>query len=196
MRYRSVVVLAAITSLAGCSPSSTPTPQASNLAKPAAAALAAESLDPSLARAIVACTDGFMRAVLAGDAPTAAQLLTAKALQRYAADPNVLHSLGMRVERLTVGEVRLLSPAEAAAQCLVQEQGVTTPQELCCLLKLEGTGWRVCGLACDAPGGAPTVISFEETPEDPAASPQFVNESPTTGGEARTAAQPSSAEVR
>lgn len=153
-------------------------------------------LDPVTAKAIGAAADMFMRAILSGDTARATSLLTAKATQRIQSDPGLLTPMGMQVERLALGEIRLLSDAEAAAQCLVNELGVTEPQELCCLLKLEAGGWRVCGLACDAGGGTPAVISFEEDLQA-ASTPQFVGGgSPSESDSPRTATGPSSGEVR
>lgn len=156
----------------------------------------AKPLDPAVAKAIGSAADTFMRAILSGDTTNAATLLTAKATQRYQADPSTLTPMGMQVDKLTVGEVRLLSEAEAAAQCMVTERGATAPQELCCLLKLEKNGWRVCGLACDTGDGSATVVSFEEDMQSPS-SPQFVEGTdPATGGAPRTANAPSTGEIR
>jgi hypothetical protein len=153
-------------------------------------------LDPATAKAIGAAADTFMRAILSGDTARAASLLTAKAAQRIQNDPTLLTPMGMQVESLALGEIRLLSDAEAAAQCLVNELGVTEPQELCCLLKFETGGWRVCGLACDAGGGTPAVISFEEDLQA-ASTPQFVDgANPSAGDAPRTAQSPTTGEVR
>jgi len=186
----------------GCSQSEPGQPTLTAKAQPAGTfqaateVLEAKPLDPATAKAIGATAETFLRAILSGDTARAASLLTAKASQRIESDPSQLAAIGMRVERLTVGEVRLLSDAEAAAQCLVHELGVTDPQELCCLLKFERGGWRVCGLACDAGEGTPAVISFEEDLQG-ASTPQFVGGgSPAKGDTPRTAQAPSTGEVR
>ena len=189
--------------VSGCSESEPGQPTMTKKAQPAGTfqpatevVQQAKPLDPAIAKAIGSAADAFMRAILAGDTAHAATLLTAKATQRVQNDPTALTSMGMDVERLAVGEVRLLSDAEAAAQCLVTERGATTPQELCCLLKLESGVWRVCGLACDTGDGAAAVVSFEEDIQAPS-SPQFVQESDAARGEVpRTANAPSTGEVR
>ena len=186
----------------GCSQSEPGQPGLTNKAQPAGTfqaateVLQAKPLDPATAKAIGSTTDTFMRAILSGDTARATTLLTAKATQRCQADPTALTPMGMDVERLALGEIRLLSEAEAAAQCLVTERGVTAPQELCCLLKLEAGVWRVCGLACDTGDGSATVVSFEEDMQSPS-SPQFVEGTdPTSGGVPRTANAPSTGEIR
>lgn len=198
----STAVLVALSAAGGCSPSDAPTPRATASAARSAGISPDEALDPAAARPIAAAADSFMRGVLAGDAAQAAGLLTTTASKRYAADPTILQSFGMQVERFAVGEVRLLSPAEAAAQCLVTEKGAPAPQELCCLLKLEAAGWRVCGLACDAPGSVePAVINFEDppgsaTPPQRPANAQFVEQETGGGVVPRTAADPARGEIR
>lgn len=198
MRYASFVGLsvAVLFGVMGCSQSGSDQAAGTSRPQPAQTASVTEQpLDPAVAKAIGATTDTFMRSILSGDSARAATLLTTAATQRYQSNPGVLSSMGMRVERLEVGEVRLLSDAEAAAQCLVYEPGATAPQELCCLLKLEASGWRVCGVACDAGGEGPAVISFEDEPEAPAT--QFV-EAPDEIWNAvpHTAAGPSTGEIR
>ncbi|QDV72763.1 hypothetical protein [Botrimarina mediterranea] len=156
----------------------------------------APPLDPAVAKAIGSSAETFMRAILAGDTGSAMTLLTAKATERCQADPSALTPMGMDVEQLVVGEVRLLSEAEAAAQCLVTERGASASQELCCLLKLEESGWRVCGLACDTGDGSATVVSFEEDLQA-ASSPQFVEGADPAKAEVpRTANAPSTGEIR
>jgi len=186
----------------GCSQSEPGQPALTNKAQPAGTfqaateVMQAKPLDPATAKAIGSTADTFMRAILSGDKARATTLLTAKATQRCQADPNALTPMGMDVERLAVGEIRLLSEVEAAAQCLVTERGVTAPQELCCLLKLESGVWRVCGLACDTGDGSATVVSFEEDMQSPS-SPQFVEgSSPTSEAAPRTANAPSTGEIR
>lgn len=186
----------------GCSQSEPGHPSPTKKAQPAGTfqsaseVLQAKPLDPATTKAIGSAADTFMRAILSGDTAAATRLLTAKATQRCQADPTALTPMGMDVERLAVGEIRQLSEAEAAAQCLVTERGVTAPQELCCLLKLEAGAWRVCGLACDTGDGSATVVSFEEDMQSPS-SPQFVEGgAPSAGGVPRTANAPSSGEIR
>ena len=107
-------------------------------------------------------TTAFLQSVVRGDAQTAAQWLTPLAAQRAAADPSVLAPLGFQVESLQVSEVRIVSEFEAAAECLLKEYGSNEPESVCCLLKLDSSGWKVCGMACDAgPGEPPVLISFE-----------------------------------
>ncbi|TWT99266.1 hypothetical protein Pla108_02010 [Botrimarina colliarenosi] len=198
MRYYSFFAVPVVVLLvsAGCSPSGTAPTAGATATQSSATADAEQPLDPATARAIGASTDAFMRAILSGDSESAARLLTTKAARRYAADHGVLTPMGMQVERLNVGEVRLLSESEAAAQCLVQEPGVTATHELCCLLKLEASGWRVCGIASEAGAETPVVISFEDEPVPTTPPTQFV-EQPGLGAEApRTAAAPGTAEIR
>lgn len=144
--------------------------------------------------AVADSADKFMRAILSGDSAGAARLLTAKAAQRYAMDPSVLTPMGMQVERLEVGEVRMLDIDQAAAQCLVTVPGTSEPQELCCLLKRGSAGWRVCGMACETADQDTTVISFEDAPEP--SDGQFVegeNQSPSVP---KTAVSPQSGGLR
>ncbi|QDT67596.1 hypothetical protein MalM25_04960 [Planctomycetes bacterium MalM25] len=191
MSARIALVLSAATILAaGCSDSSAPRSAA---AKPAAKAVPAPSNEP-----VAASAETFMRAILSGDTAGAAELLTNRAATRYAADPSVLTPMGMAVERFEVGQIRLLDEDEAAVQCLVTEPGASEPQELCCLLKLEPAGWRVCGLACDSGADEPTVISFEESPEPASqrAPVQFVEGSKAPSKAPRTAAEPRPNEYR
>lgn len=138
--------------------------------------------------AIGSTAEAFLRAILAGDSAKAAKLLTSKAATRYAADRSLLPDMGMTVERLTVGEIRLLNDAEAAVQCLVSESAAdAVPQELCCLLKREPSGWRVAGIAADREGDETTVISFEGDPA-PSRPSQLVDKAePTTEAMPRTA---------
>ena len=175
--------LAATILAAGCSES--PTPPTAAAAKPATKAVPAPSNEP-----VAASAETFMRAILSGDKASAAKLLTSRAASRYAADPSVLTSMGMQVAQVNVGEVRLLDEDEAAVQCLVTEAGATEAQELCCLLKREPAGWRVCGLACDAGDGEPAVISFEGSTEASQPATQFVEGATTPAAAPRTAADP------
>lgn len=191
MSARIALVLSAATILAmGCSES--PALQ-SAAAQPATKAVPAPSNEP-----VAASAETFMRAILSGDTAGAAGLLTSRAATRYAADPSVLTPMGMAVERFEVGQIRLLDEDEAAVQCHVTEPGASEPQELCCLLKLEPAGWRVCGLACDSGTGEPTVISFEEAaePATQQAPVQFVEGAGVPSNTPRTAAEPRTSEFR
>lgn len=158
MRLPILSVLSVAVVAIGCSESPTP----SGVAETSTSATSETvRVDP----AVASSAEAFMRAILSGDSSVAAKLLTKKATQRFASDPTVLSSMGMRFEQLEIGEVRMLDADEAAAQCFVIEPGVDAPQELCCLLKREPAGWRVCGMAADIEGANPTVINFEEAPE-------------------------------
>lgn len=202
MRSRSLVILSAVAVTAvGCSDSSVPAPgPAGSAALPSSASSKAELLLSSPGATsdvqweIASVADGFMRSILMGDSAAAAELLTDKAAQRYAADPSVLSTIGMPADNVEIGEIRLLSTTEAAAQCLVKPTGSGTPVELCCLLKQSQTGWRVCGIASDVKGAAPTVISFEGTPL--VAPEQLADESEVSPETPRTAAQPGAADRR
>lgn len=174
---------------AGCAESPVP---ASAVAKQVSKAVPAPSNEP-----VAASAEAFMRAILSGDKAAAAELLTARAAARYAADSSVLASMGMTVQEFNVGEIRLLDEDEAAVQCHVTEAGASEPEELCCLLKRESPGWRVCGLACESGDGGSTVISFEGAAapmQQPA--PQFVEGRSAPPASTRTAADPGAAPLR
>lgn len=143
----------------------------------------------------------FMKAILLGDASGASRWLTPAATQRVAADPSVLTPLGIAVETLKLGEVRLISPSESAAEWVVNEAGSEKEQQIGCLLKLCEAGWRVCGMACDAgPDQAPALISFEYAV--PAATPspnRFAVDPRTEPSQStvpRTATDPSGPQIR
>lgn len=181
--------LAASILAAGCS--NAPAPQTTVATKPATKAVPAPSNEP-----VAASAEAFMRAILSGNKQSAAKLLTSRAASRYAADPSVLTSMGMQVAQFNVGEVRLLDEDEAAVQCLVTEAGATEAQELCCLLKHESAGWRVCGLACDTGDGEPAVISFEGSIEASQPTTQFVEGGVAPATAPRTAADPRAGGLR
>ncbi|MEO0530229.1 MAG: hypothetical protein AAF266_06575 [Planctomycetota bacterium] len=201
MPSRSLLILPVVAALAvGCSDSSAPSPQLTGTSsssqpatKPSEPLLSSPGATSDVQWEIASVADGFMRSILMGDAAAAAELLTTKAAERYALDPTVLGTVGMPADDVEVGEVRLLSSAEAAAQCLVRPTGSETTVELCCLLKQDQDGWRVCGIASDVEGAAPTVISFEGTP---AVSPEQLAEGESTPVAPRTAAQPGAADRR
>lgn len=195
MRSRSLVILSALaTCVAGCSDTSSTTPTASRSAAPAESTKAPTSASSEVQWAIASVADGFMRAILSGDVTAASKLLTVKAAQQYAMDPSVLSTVGMAAERVEVGEVRLLNSDEAAAQCLIQPTESEATVELCCLLKRDTDGWRVCGIASETDAESPTVISFEGLP---AVSPeQLAKEDDQQPAAPRTASQPGAAERR
>ena len=196
MRYDSLAVLLVVVLLTavGCSNSDRASETSASSSKSTAAT--DQPLDAATTRAIGASTDAFMRAILQGDSSGASRLLTAKAARRYAADPSVLTPMGLQAVRLDIGEIRLLSSSEAAAQCLVTEVDATAPNEVCCLLKLEAAGWRICGMASDGGGPTPVVISFEEDLEPATQPTQFVEKAAEAVATPRTAAAPDTGEIR
>lgn len=186
MRKKTLAVLAFAMTAVGCSQEAPqPAPRAS-VASPA------PKSDPQIAQA----AEVFMRAILAGEAPKASGLLTAKAAQRYAADRSILPAMGMQVAQLTVGEIRRLNADEAAVQCLVTEAGTEAPQELCCLLKRESAGWRVAGVAATAADDSASVISFEGDATLPVPDARLVDQPAADTVVPRTAAGESPAPLR
>lgn len=143
-----------LASLAGCSGGDAPT-------TPVVAKAAVKT--PSANEAIRVAAERFLSSVVAGDADEAMRWLTPAAANRAAQDPSIMAPLGFEVRSLEVGDVRLVSEREAAAQCWLTEPGADDPEEVCCLLKLGTEGWRVCGLACETEEGKPpAVIQFEQ----------------------------------
>ncbi len=191
MRHYSLVVLSVAVVALGCGECPTPAPT-STAAKTDQSSASANTPAVPVDPAVAVSAETFMRAILSGDSTGAAQLLTTKAAKRYAADPSVITPMGMRVERLQIGEVRMLGEDEAAAQCVVNEVGTESAQELCCLLKREQAGWFVCGLACNTAAGT-AVVSFEEGPEEEG---QFVEDPRATSSVPRTATAPGEAGLR
>lgn len=190
MRKKTLALLTLAAAVVGCSQEPTRSAPQARTASPVTAAPAGSE------REIATAAESFMRSILAGDATQAARMLTAKAAQRYAADRSVLPAMGMRVEQLAIGEVRLLNAQEAAAQCLVTEAGTEAAQELCCLLKRESAGWRVAGVAANAADESPTVISFEGDPPAPAVPSQLVERPDAASETPRTAAGTPAGTVR
>lgn len=190
MRKKTLALLALAAATVGCSQEAPP--QAAQARSATAAANAPAGSD----REIAVTAETFMRAILAGNASKASQLLTAKGAQRYAADSSVLPAMGMQVQQFAMGEVLLLSADEAAAQCLVTEPGSTTAQEICCLLKREATGWRVAGVAANGLDDEAAVISFEGEPQDPVRPSQLVEQAAGGSESPRTAAGESPGTVR
>lgn len=190
MRKKTLALLALATAAVGCSQ------EAPQQAAQAGSATFAADAPAGSDREIAVTAETFMRAILAGNAPKASTLLTAKGAERYASDSSVLPAMGMIVEQFAMGEVLLLNADEAAAQCLVTEPGSTTAQELCCLLKREANGWRVAGVAANGLEDEAAVISFEGEPQVPVRPSQLVDQAPAGTETPRTAAGESPATVR
>lgn len=161
----------------GCSGGDAPNETAASSSQAAVTTASVED------EAIRAAAERFLTSLLRGDASEAMRWLTPSAAERAASDPTVLATLDLQVNSLEVGEVRLISEDEAAAQCLLSEAGSETAEEVCCLLKRSDEGWRICGIACDTgPDTPPVLINFEAAPASPAQpaqeNPQYVADPP------------------
>ena len=116
---------------------------------------------------VAAVAHDFLVAVLQGNEPQIVACLTPAAVQRLQESNKRFPALGAGTTTFQIGEIRKPSDTQALVQCLLADQGQDgqpTKDELCCLMKLVDSQWRVAGLAFGSSNGQPAIFDFENAP--------------------------------
>jgi hypothetical protein len=148
----------------GCGQSPAGDKAASGDGRTAAPPLASAALNPAN-DPIVRAAEGFLEAVLKGDAQRAAALLSPAAMERIVERNEQFNPPGFASASFRIGEVRRSSESQALVQCILMaasESGQPQEEEMCCLMRLVEKDWRVSGIAfSEGPNMPPTIMDFE-----------------------------------
>lgn len=194
MRLPRIAVVGLIACFAvGCGGGSSEQPVASQTSEPATPSAQTPSTAP--ADPIGSVAYAFLEAVVAGDTPRATSLMTPEAIAQFAASEQGFASPELGAPSFSVQEVRKMDD-KAAVQCLLNDGDGEA--EMCCLMRLVGTQWRVSGVAYEVAADQPPVILNFEAPERKPAQ-QFVQQPGAElapGAAPRTASEGNPAAIR
>jgi hypothetical protein len=153
--FVSAIAIPSIGLLAGCG-------KAPSTDTPSATASANSAPNPSTA-AVTQAASNFLDAVIKGDTQRAGACLTPQAMQRIIASGKPFAPQGMENATFRVGEVRTPAVDKAFVHCVVTDTtgGNTQSEDMCCLMKLVGTEWRVSGIAYWGANQSGTMSDFE-----------------------------------
>ena len=149
----------------------------------------------------------FLDAVLKGDTQRASARLTPQAMQRIIASGKQFAPPGLETATFQIGRVRTPAHGQAIVQCVLTDAVAgdsPRSEEMCCLMRLVDSDWRVSGIAYGTGPNQPWMLSDFESgqttaiPRQPSAPGTNCNSAPHGPGtdHSRPQVVPSSPTVR